>query len=151
MIPLDPIQIYRARGCSRQWQGFVRAMAAEFAAELPPRELATLMARIGQRFAREHPLRGCASLAEVEGEANRVWSDSDWGGCRMVERADCVEILHAAAPISVVLEGAEWGDGFLEGVYEGWFQQLGMLAGLAVMAGEPRSGDLRCFRLARRA
>lgn len=144
----DPFALYRARGCSRQWRGFVQAMAEEFAAELPAHELLTLMARIGLRFARVHPLEGGASLAEVESAANRVWSEQDWGLCRLSERADCVEIVHACAPINAALD-AEWSDGFLEGVYEGWFRQLGMLAGLAVRAVPPESADLRCFRLAR--
>lgn len=146
----DPFVLYRDRGCSRQWRGFVRAMAEEFAAELPVHELPVLMGRIGLRFARAHPLRESVSLAEVESAANGIWSEHEWGVCRLIERADCVEILHACAPINVALAD-DWSDGFLEGVYEGWFRQLGMLAGLAVRATPPASADLRRFQLARAA
>lgn len=150
MSSLDPFVLYRDRGCSRQWRGFVQAMADEFAAELPAHELPTLMARIGLRFARLHPLQESVSLVEVEAGANRIWSEHDWGMCRLLERTESVEILHACAPINVALD-ADWSDGFLEGVYEGWFRQLGMLAGLAVRVVPPESADLRRFRLARAA
>lgn len=147
----DPIQLYRTRGCSRQWRGFVQAMAEEFAAELPGPELATLMARIGHRFAQRHPIGACTTLAEVEAAANRVWADAEWGQCRMAEQADGVEILHVGAPLPVLLTGMDWNDGFLAGAYDGWFQQLGMLAGLGVRAESPDSADLRRFVLARAA
>lgn len=149
MSASDPFQLYRARACSPQWRGFVRALADEFAEELPEAEAALLMARIGRRFAQAHPLGACTSLAEVETAANRVWSEVDWGGCDMAEQADCVEIRHGGAPLGVALSGHDWSDGFLEGVYEGWFQQLGMLAGLAVRRAAPASADLRLFRLGR--
>lgn len=151
MSSFDPSTLFRSRGCSRQWLGFIRAMADEFAAELPEHELATLMARIGRRFAQRHPIGECVALGEVEAAANRLWSESDWGQCRMTEQAGSVEILHAAAPMAVALSGAEWSDGFLAGVYDGWFQQLGMLAGLTVSASRPTAPDLRRFLLARAA
>ncbi|HYG05899.1 MAG TPA: hypothetical protein VD865_05750 [Stenotrophomonas sp.] len=151
MTSFDPSTLFRSRGCSRQWLGFVRAMAEEFAAELPDHELATLMARIGRRFAQGHPIGGCAALDEVEAAANRIWADSDWGQCRLQEQPGSVEISHAAAPLTVALPGRDWADGFLAGVYEGWFQQLGMLAGLAVSPQPPAAPDLRRLRLARAA
>jgi len=151
MSSFDPSLLFRSRGCSRQWLGFVRAMADEFAAELPGHELATLMARIGRRFAQRHPIGECVALDEVEAAANRIWHDIDWGQCRMSEQAGNVEILHAAAPLAVALSGTDWSDGFLAGVYDGWFQQLGMLAGLSVAADAPSTPDLRRFLLGRAA
>ncbi len=126
-------------------------MAEEFGAELPEQDLAMLMARIGSRFARAHRLLPCATLEELQQAANAVWDSCDWGRCAMDEQADHVQILHAGAPLSVVLEGAAWSDGFLQGVYEGWFQQLGMLAGLAVQTVPGDTVDLRQFVLARTA
>lgn len=126
-------------------------MAEEFGAELPEQDLAMLMARIGSRFARAHRLLPCATLEELQHAANAVWDNCDWGRCAMDEQADHVQILHAGAPLSVVLEGAAWSDGFLQGVYEGWFQQLGMLAGLAVQTVPGDTVDLRQFLLARTA
>ena len=52
---MEPAYIHHLQ-CSRQWRGFLAAQAEEFASALPPQELATLMARIGMRFAAEHPL-----------------------------------------------------------------------------------------------
>lgn len=126
-------------------------MAEEFGAELPEHDLATLMARIGRRFAHAHRLRPCATLEELQQAANAVWDDCDWGRCALEEQADHVQIRHAGAPLGVVLDGAAWSDGFLQGVYEGWFQQLGMLAGLAVQTVPGESVDLRRFVLARTA
>jgi len=149
MSSFDPSSLFRTRACSRQWLGFVRAMADEFAAELPEHELSTLMARIGRRFALRHPIGECQALGEVEAAANRIWEETEWGQCRMEEQAGSVEITHAAAPIAVALAGMDWHDGFLAGVYEGWFLQLGMLAGLSVNADRPAAADLRRLRLAR--
>ncbi|APO96481.1 cellulose biosynthesis protein BcsD [Xanthomonas vesicatoria] len=151
MPALEPLSLYRTRSCSRQWLGFVRAMAEEFGAELPEQDLATLMARIGRRFAREHRLAPCAALDEVQQAANAIWDSCDWGQCAMDEHADRVQIRHGGAPLSVALDGAAWSDGFLQGVYEGWFQQLGMLAGLAVQSVPGETVDLRLFVLARTA
>ncbi|MCC4633854.1 cellulose biosynthesis protein BcsD [Xanthomonas dyei] len=151
MPALDPLSLYRTRSCSRQWLGFVRAMAEEFGAELPEHDLATLMARIGRRFAREHRLTSCTALDEVQQAANAIWDSCDWGQCTMDEHADHVQIRHGGAPLSLALDGAAWSDGFLQGVYEGWFQQLGMLAGLAVQTAPADTVDLRLFVLARTA
>ncbi len=150
MTSPDLLQMFRARSCSRQWLGFVRAMGEEFASELPEQELATLMSRIGLRFANQHRLSaGCSVLQQVEQEANRVWDAADWGACQMVEHPNYVDIRHYAAPITVALDAVPWSDGFLEGVYQGWFQQLGMLAGLSVRAVRPEVADVRRFTLAR--
>lgn len=145
----DPLQLYRARGCSRQWLGFVSAMAEEFVAELPEAEAARLLGRIGRRFAVLHPLPAAITLDAVEVAANRVWADLEWGACRMREQQGHVDICHVAAPINLAVGDAAWVDGFLEGVYQGWFQQQGLLAGLAVCAVVADSLDVRRFRLAR--
>lgn len=149
MTSPDLFQYLRSRACSRQWSGFVHAMAEEFASELPDHELSTLMARIGLRFAREHELSDCAALHEVEVAANQVWEGSEWGFCRMVEHENYVDIQHMGAPMAVVLEAAPWSDGFLEGVYQGWFQQMGMLAGLRVRTLRSDDVDVRRFALSR--
>ncbi|AGI09983.1 Hypothetical Protein XCAW_04218 [Xanthomonas citri subsp. citri Aw12879] len=121
MSALDPLPLYRTRSCSRQWLGFVRAMAEEFGAELSEDDLALLMARIGRRFAREQRLAPCATLDDAQHAANAVWGRCDWGQCALEEYTDHVQIRHAGAPLSVALNGAAWSDGFLQGVYEGWF------------------------------
>ncbi|WP_017159511.1 cellulose biosynthesis protein BcsD [Xanthomonas phaseoli] len=151
MSALDPLPLYRTRSCSRQWLGFVRAMAEEFGAELSEDDLALLMARIGRRFAREQRLAPCATLDDAQHAANAVWDRCDWGQCVLEEYADHVQIRHAGAPLSVALHGAAWSDGFLQGVYEGRFRQLGMLAGLAVQSVPSDTVDVRRLVLARTA
>lgn len=78
MSALDPLPLYRTRSCSRQWVGFVRAMAEEFGAELSEDDLALLMVRIGHRFAREQRLAPCATLDDAQHAANAVWDRCDW-------------------------------------------------------------------------
>ncbi len=124
-------------------------MAEEFSSELPEHELSTLMSRIGLRFARERRLPECDSLSQVEMAVNHVWDAEQWGECRLLEQPQQVDIVHAGAPINVALPDAGWSDGFLQGVYQGWFQQLGMSAGLAVHVGQAESVDLRRFVLVR--
>ena len=125
-------------------------MAEEFASALQPSELGMLMARIGKRFARQYPLSECSSLDEVVKAANRVWLDSDWGCCSMSESQDAVLIQHVGSPLHLAV-GADWTDCFLQGVYEGWFRQQGMPAGLVVVTAAPVSADQRVFRLVREA
>jgi hypothetical protein len=146
---LDIPALYRSRSCSRQWTGFLNALATEFSAALSDEELFTLMVRIGGRFAGGQPLAACADLSQVAAQANRIWEGTDWGRCQMREYADHVEILHAGAPIQIALGGAEWGDGFLQGVYGAWFQQLGMLPGLSVSMSRAESQDVRRLVLAK--
>lgn len=145
----DLFQLYRSRSCSWQWRGFLEAMSQEFSAELPAHELVILMDRIGRRFARTRRLPDCAALQDVEAEVNRRWSAEQWGECRMIEHSAHVEILHAGSPLNIALPDADWSDGFLQGVYSEWFQQLGMLAGLVVEVGRAESADLRRFVLSR--
>ncbi|MCD7099995.1 hypothetical protein [Stenotrophomonas sp. MMGLT7] len=139
----------RVRACSRQWLGVVRAMGQEFSAELSDDELRALFGRIGRRFADNHSLGDCLTLQDVERAANDLWDRVEWGSCRFGEYPDRVEIEHLAPPINVALDLAPWADGFLQGVYQSWFQQSGMLSGLAVRTCTPRSEDVRCFVLSR--
>ncbi|WP_295930712.1 cellulose biosynthesis protein BcsD [uncultured Xanthomonas sp.] len=141
---------YRTHACSRQWRGFLRALAEEFAAELGAEDLALLMARIGRRFAAEHTVGACTTLQELEDAVNRVWDRLEWGYARFEEHADRVELLHAGSPLHIGLAGQAGGaDGFLEGVYQAWFVQVGMSAGLGVRALSSGHEDLRRFVLAR--
>ncbi|WP_066096967.1 cellulose biosynthesis protein BcsD [Xanthomonas massiliensis] len=150
MGPQDVVDDLRRRACSPQWLGFVRAMGEEFAGELDEREMLDLLARIGLRFGRDRVLGACATLAELEQAANRQWQAIGWGRCSFEEEPGRVGIVHLAPPINVALEG-DWADGFLQGVYQAWFEQQGLLAGLAVKAVPPQSRDMRRFVLARGA
>ncbi|MBD7922600.1 hypothetical protein JR064_20465 [Xanthomonas sp. CFBP 8703] len=141
---------FRTQACSRQWRGFLRALAQEFAAELSTEDLALLMARIGRRFAGEHPIGACATLDEVQAGVNRVWEGMEWGYARFEEQADRVDLAHVGSPLQIALAGETAGaDGFLEGVYHAWFEQAGMLAGLGIRAVPAVEEDVRRFVLCR--
>ncbi len=82
---------FRTQACSRQWRGFLRALAQEFAEVLAADDLALLMARIGCRFAGTHLIGTCATLDEVQAGVNRVWERMEWGYARFEEQADRVD------------------------------------------------------------
>ncbi|UYB51672.1 hypothetical protein OCJ37_17130 [Xanthomonas sp. AM6] len=150
MSSSEPQTHFRTQACSRQWRGFLRALAQEFAAELAAEDMALLMARIGRRFAAEHPLGACATLEELQAAANRVWERAEWGYVRFEEQADRVDLHHVGSPLQIALAGETAGaDGFLEGVYHAWFEQAGMLAGLGIRAVPVADEDVRRFVLCR--
>lgn len=141
---------YRLQACSPQWRGFVLAMADEFAEALPETDVARLMARIGERFARSHGLAPVASLAELEAAANAVWAGLSWGTVRLREEASEVLVEHSAAPLTALLaDHGRWNASFLEGVYRAWFRTAGMLPSLDLEAGVGGSPDVSRFVLRR--
>lgn len=141
---------YRLQACSPQWRGFVLAMAAEFAEALPEADVARLMARIGERFARAHALPPVQSLAELEDAANAVWSCLSWGVVRLHEHSTEVVVEHVAAPLTAVLaQHGGWNLSFLEGVYRVWFREAGMLPSLDLEPMPDRSADVSRYVLRR--
>lgn len=145
----DLLALLRARLCSPQWEGFVRALGETFAEVLSVDELHRLFHRVGARFALDRPLPDTTTLEEVAEALNASWSRIDWGLCRVRDDAGRVSIEHCLAPIGVALPGADWTDGFLEGAYHQWFRQAGMPDGLAVRAEPGGTADVRRFRLSR--
>ncbi len=124
--------------CSTQWLGFFQALGAEFASALAPQDLSALMSRVGTRFAAEHPLPPCATLDDMERSMTAVWQGMDWGWVQLTQGPSQLDIRHSLSPLSAAFgaEHAIWSGGFLEGVYQGWFQQAG--AGhLKVVQSEP--------------
>jgi hypothetical protein len=113
--------------CAVQWRGFFQALAAEFAAALAPEDLRALMFRVGARFAAEHPLPACATLQELEQAMSAVWTRIDWGWVRLVQDVAQLDIHHSLSPVSAAFgpDHAPWSGGFLEGVYQGWFERAG--------------------------
>lgn len=141
---------YRTQLCSRQWQGFLQAMADEFADALPEPEVSRLLSRMGERFAVAHPLAPADDLGTLEQACNRVWRELDWGIVQFGEQPGEVDIEHIGAPLSALLGArAGWAGGFLEGVYRGWFQAAGMLPGLDVQQVPEASADVSRYVLAR--
>lgn len=136
--------------CSRQWRDFLAAMGAEFASALPVQDLATLMARIGLRFAAEHPLAACDTVAGLQQEMNRVWESLEWGWAELGQSGEGMEVTHRLSPLTSAFGEAQmpWACGFLQGVYQHWFTTAGA-QGLQVdvMAVPDALGSLR-LRLA---
>jgi len=101
--------------CSVQWRGFLQALAAEFAAALPPEDLRALMFRVGVRFAAEHPLPACATLDDLQSSMAAVWDRIGWGGVRLQQTAAQLDIHHDLSPLSAAFgramphgPGASW-------------------------------------------
>jgi hypothetical protein len=129
----DLLNYLAKRRCSPQWQRFLHALATEFSSALSVGDLRTLSRRIGTRFANDAPLSNHPTLDTLQAEISRVWGELDWGYVNLVQQNDCVEIQHFCSPLSAGLgkAGSEWCAGFLEGVYQQWFEQQGA-AGLRV-------------------
>jgi hypothetical protein len=130
--PMEPAHIHRLQ-CSRQWRGFLTALAEEFVSALPPEELATLMARIGMRFAVEHPLPASDTVQGLQDAMNGVWNALDWGAVELSQSPGGMEITHRFSPLAAAFgepHGA-WATGFLQGAYQQWFDAAGG-AGLRV-------------------
>ncbi|MGE6331971.1 cellulose biosynthesis protein BcsD [Stenotrophomonas sp. NPDC077659] len=141
---------YRLQACSLQWRGFILAMAAEFAEALPDADVARLMARIGERFARDHRLPVVDTLAELESAANAVWASLSWGVVTLREGSTEVRVEHLAAPLTALLaHHAGWNTSFLEGVYRVWFREAGMLPSLDLEPGQGSSADVSRYILRR--
>ena len=119
--------------CPRQWRGFLAAQAEEFASALPPQELATLMARIGMRFAAEHPLSARDTVQNLQDAINHAWSALDWGVAELGQSPAGMEITHRFSPLAAAFgePHADWATGFLQGAYQQWFDAAGG-AGLRV-------------------
>ena len=88
-LPANPDLTQRLidQQCTVQWRGFLQALAAEFAAALPPEDLRALMFRVGVRFAAEHPLPACATLDDLQSSMAAVWDRIGWGGVRLQQTA----------------------------------------------------------------
>lgn len=124
--------------CSRQWRGFLQALADEFTQVLSTEELHELMARVGVRFATAHPLEACHTLPELQRGMTGVWRDADWGWVTLEQRQDQLSITHHCAPLLSAMDesNAHWSLGFLQGAYQQWFDAAGA-GSLRVAAGEP--------------
>jgi len=144
------LDYYRAHACSRQWRGFLLALCEEFDSALPDAELSRLMARIGERFGRDHALPVAATLEELQHAANAVWSATEWGQVVFEEAPEQVRIHHAASPLSAVLGArAGWDTGFLEGVYRQRFRAAGMMSVLDVRYLQSDHPDVATYTLSR--
>lgn len=113
--------------CQRQWRGFLKALGQEFAEALPAQELTALMARIGLRFAVQHPLSPSETLAGLQQAMNVIWESTSWGEVELSQSSAGMEVRHRFSPLVAAFgdAGAAWPVGFLQGVYQQWFDAAG--------------------------
>lgn len=137
---------------SPQWRGVLTALASEFEAQIGLADLRQLMFRIGQRFARAHPLGACASTPELAAALNQCWRTAQWGYVELADEAQYLRITHYCAPLPAFGTAAlSWTPAFLEGAYQAWLSALGA-SGLEVTQSSEFGIDSGIeFRLARNA
>ncbi len=113
--------------CRRQWRGFLTALGQEFSSALPAQDLALLMARVGERFAAAHPLAPSQTVGALQEAMNGVWDALDWGQVEIASISGGMDIQHRFSPLSAAFgtSGTEWTAGFLQGVYQQWFDAAG--------------------------
>jgi len=135
---------------SPQWRGMLRALAAEFEAQLDRDELRQLMFRIGARFAAEHPLPACESTAELSDALNARWAPIQWGCVELADAGEYLRIIHYGAPLQAFGgEALAWTPAFLQGAYQAWLDAMGAAQLTVMQAGGPGDGYALEFHLAR--
>ena len=129
LAPLTPeIHAYLLQSqCVPQWRGFLHAMGAEFSGALPGDELRELMHRIGMKFAVQHPLPACKTLTSLQEAMTVFWQSIGWGWVSLAQDAMHLSIHHHCAPLVSAFgaDHGEWTHGFLQGVYQQWFEAAG--------------------------
>lgn len=113
--------------CSRQWRGFLQALAAEFKEALSSEELRELMFRVGERFASANLLGPCTTLPDLQQRMTDVWRSTDWGWVTLVQQKEHLSIHHHCAPLLTGMDksNVDWSLGFLQGTYQQWFDAAG--------------------------
>ena len=120
--------------CSRQWKGFLSALATEFASQIDVGELRALMSRVGVRFGKMMALPVCTNIEDIQYAMNAVWHEMDWGWVEIEERDRALSISHFCSPLVVAFgkDMQPWTPAFLEGVYQQWLAALGASESLRV-------------------
>lgn len=113
--------------CAPQWRSFLHAMGAEFRDALQRDELRELMHRIGMKFAVQHPLPACETLTSLQEEMAAFWRPIGWGWVSLTQDSMRLSIHHHCAPLASAFgaDHGEWTHGFLQGVYQQWFDAAG--------------------------
>ena len=97
--PDDPeLEFLRRRLVSRQWAGFLAALAGELTAMADSGGAAAFMRATGARIARQHSLGGLETLEALEEQINIVLTGMEWGWARLTAAEDHIVITHGACP-----------------------------------------------------
>lgn len=113
----------------------VRALLAELG-EHPPHEASGVLQALGERLALMHPLGEADAPGEIAARMNLLWTKMAWGSAQLTVERDCILIDHRGWPSR--RSGGDdggWAPAALliiEGVYHGWFRELGGGDALAV-------------------
>lgn len=152
MLVDKSIKYHAERQMSRQWKGFLGALAAELGVQLDRDDLRKLMLRIGARFADGCELGQCATLDQLQERVNLIWADLDWGWVEFAEGDDLLGIQHLCSPLRTAFGDAcsSWSPAFLEGAYQRWFEIVGIDPGLRVQqVGSLDDENRAIFKLSR--
>lgn len=146
------LEYFLARPIDPRWSGFLRVLAEELSAQMPPAEIKAFFAVLGRRWAQKNPLPQGGDLKTFEREANVVFARQDWGWMRTRDLGNCIEFQHSCAPLRAAF-GADamgWSSGLIEGVYAEWLRELGAGNGLVLQQAGRAEGaaDTLRFRLA---
>lgn len=130
------------------------SLGAEFDAQLDNDELRRLMARIGRRFADHCDVSQSTTIEAMQQCVNIFWADLDWGWVEMSGGDAVLEIRHLCSPLQVAFgeSCSGWIPAFLEGVYQRWFELVGIDPALRVQqVGHASAGNQLVFKLSRAA
>ena len=118
---------YARQQCSIQWSAFLAAFSEEFGQQIPVAELRVLMARLGVSMAKNLPVPGGNTIAELEDSINSIWFNMDWGWIKLTEKDDGLFVEHQACPVLFAFgdDALAWSPAILEGIYAHWFTAIG--------------------------
>lgn len=127
--PTDQTDLLRSLALERispQWADFLGLLSEALSAQLEPVKYRQLLVRLGEGFARQHPLPDCVGLSQLSDAMNVVWQRMQWGYASVSDQGQQLAVVHRACPLPAALQlGAEVAGGFLEGVYGIWLKAAG--------------------------
>ncbi len=151
-IERGSLEYFMTRAADGPWRGFLQVLATELRAQMPAPEIRAFFHVLGNRLATRDPLPVGQSLGDLEVNVNRYFSQAGWGWMRLRDLNSSLELLHSCAPLRQAFgdEAMEWAPALLEGLYAGWFKQLGAGHGLQLqqVGGAEGAADTLRFRLA---
>lgn len=149
------LKYFARQQVSPQWQGFLQALADELSAQMPAKEIESLMYVLGRRMAGSLRPDVSGTLEQMEADINAVWAGMSWGWVSLKDVQTSLEIVHHCAPFRAAFgaESAGWAGALLEGIYSLWFEAFGAGDDLVLRQIEFEAGsvDLYRFRLAHRS
>lgn len=111
---------------SGQWVGFLSAFSAEMQSQLSEDEYRELLRSMGARFSTQIDVGVQDTVEALEASINAHLGKMRWGFCKLQDSGTQLVIEHHWSPLPKALGiDAALASGFLEGMYEQWFQTAG--------------------------